>query len=103
MRTTPWRSAPGSHGRGASGAAVTRELGRWRWIVRNPTASSFSWAAVCVLGMAACGTGASSTQSVGGGGPDGQLPLVLVGDVDLPGAANRFDYQDIDAARGHLI
>jgi len=31
------------------------------------------------------------------------LPLVLVADVDLPGRSNRFDYQDIDTVRGHLI
>lgn len=31
------------------------------------------------------------------------FPLVLVGDVDLPGASNRLDYQDVDAQRGHLV
>ena len=31
------------------------------------------------------------------------LPLVLVADVDLPGNAVRFDYQDLDVARGHLV
>jgi hypothetical protein len=31
------------------------------------------------------------------------LPLVLVSEVDLPGGATRFDYQDIDAARGYLV
>ena len=31
------------------------------------------------------------------------LPLVVVADVELPGAAVRFDYQDVDATRGHLI
>ena len=31
------------------------------------------------------------------------LPLVKVADVDLPGRSNRFDYQDIDAAKGHLV
>jgi YVTN family beta-propeller protein len=29
--------------------------------------------------------------------------LATVADVDLPGAANRFDYQDIDATRGLLV
>jgi YVTN family beta-propeller protein len=29
--------------------------------------------------------------------------LSLVGDVDVPGAANRFDYQEIDAANGQLV
>ncbi len=32
-----------------------------------------------------------------------RLPLVLVADVDLPGGATRFDYQDIDAKHGHLV
>lgn len=31
------------------------------------------------------------------------LPLVLVADVDLPGGATRFDYQDIDRELGHLV
>jgi YVTN family beta-propeller protein len=31
------------------------------------------------------------------------LPLTLVADVDLPGGATRFDYQEIDPAHGHLI
>src|SRR3954467_5997992 len=30
-------------------------------------------------------------------------PLVLEAELALPGAATRFDYQDIDSARGHLI
>lgn len=31
------------------------------------------------------------------------LPLVLVSDVPLPGKAARFDYQDLDLAKGHLV
>jgi DNA-binding beta-propeller fold protein YncE len=31
------------------------------------------------------------------------LPLVLVSDVDLPGGATRFDYQDVDHDLGHLV
>jgi DNA-binding beta-propeller fold protein YncE len=31
------------------------------------------------------------------------LPLVLVNDVALPGRATRWDYQEIDAAHGHLV
>jgi hypothetical protein len=31
------------------------------------------------------------------------LPLVRVSDVDLPGDATRFDYQDIDPGLGHLV
>jgi DNA-binding beta-propeller fold protein YncE len=32
-----------------------------------------------------------------------KLPLVHVADVALPGRASRFDYQDIDTQRGHLV
>jgi YVTN family beta-propeller protein len=38
----------------------------------------------------------------GGGAPSGTL-LTLVNDVPLPGAANRFDYQEIDSANGQLV
>jgi DNA-binding beta-propeller fold protein YncE len=31
------------------------------------------------------------------------LPLTLVADVDLPGNAVRFDYQDLDPAKQHLV
>lgn len=74
------------------------------------------------LWLTACGGGAGSAPvgggpSVAGGAPcatdskggDGgaspcsaHLPLVLVRDVALPGGATRFDYQDIDPARGRL-
>ena len=40
--------------------------------------------------------------SRGPGSPSGTL-LTLVNDVPLPGAANRFDYQEIDAAHGQLV
>ena len=32
-----------------------------------------------------------------------ELPLVQVADAPLPGRAVRFDYQDLDAAQGHLV
>src|SRR3569623_7592 len=38
----------------------------------------------------------------GGSAPSGTL-LTLVNDVPLPGAANRFDYQEIDAANNQLV
>lgn len=31
------------------------------------------------------------------------LPLVLVADIDLPGNPVRFDYQDLDTAKGNLV
>lgn len=36
-------------------------------------------------------------------GVESRLPLTLVRDVELPGRANRFDYQDIDPTRGRLF
>src|SRR5437016_5786450 len=49
--------------------------------------------------------GAPSNPDAGSG--DGKapasLPLVLVADVDLPGKPVRFDYQDLDIAKGHLV
>jgi hypothetical protein len=74
--------------------------------------------ALALLGAAACGgaggtgsgassgaTSSSSATSGGstGGGTPAALPLVLVADVALPGKAVRFDYEDIDPARGHLV
>src|SRR5262249_42130877 len=54
----------------------------------------------------ACSRGTVSAATRDGGASAGAgpgLPLVLVADVDLPGKATRFDYQDVDAAHGHLI
>src|SRR5262249_39169428 len=51
-------------------------------------------------------SGATEGAASGGGtndGSSGALPLVLVANVDLPGGATRFDYQDVDRARGHLV
>ena len=39
----------------------------------------------------------------GGAASTPRLPLLPVADVGLPGGATRFDYQDIDAARGYLV
>lgn len=44
-------------------------------------------------GAAACVVGCSTADD----------QLELVGDVELPGAAVRFDYQDVDTANGHLV
>jgi DNA-binding beta-propeller fold protein YncE len=32
-----------------------------------------------------------------------RLPLMQVADVNLPGRASRFDYQDLDPGKGHLV
>jgi DNA-binding beta-propeller fold protein YncE len=47
-----------------------------------------------LLAVAACGSD--------GAAPSGDL-LSLVSDVSLPGGATRFDYQEIDTARGQLV
>jgi DNA-binding beta-propeller fold protein YncE len=47
---------------------------------------------------------AAPNESPESGAPrTASLPLTLVSDVDLPGKANRFDYQDVDVAEGHLV
>src|SRR5258708_963253 len=57
--------------------------------------------------LAVYGLLALLTFSCGGAGGGSSapppFPLVKVSDVGLPGAAARFDYQDIDAAHGHLV
>jgi YVTN family beta-propeller protein len=55
--------------------------------------------------VVACGGGggASSSSAAPSAPANAHLPLVLVADVDLPGKATRFDYQDIDPAKGHLV
>jgi YVTN family beta-propeller protein len=50
---------------------------------------------LALIAIAACTRG-------GGSSPSGTL-LSLVGDVALPGAANRFDYQEIDSANNQLV
>jgi YVTN family beta-propeller protein len=50
---------------------------------------------LALVAFAACTHG-------GGSSPSGTL-LSLVADVPLPGAANRFDYQEIDSANGQLV
>src|SRR5690349_11873305 len=52
---------------------------------------------------AACGRGGATGGSGAGANGSPGLPLQLVADVDLPGKPTRFDYQDIDAAHGHLV
>lgn len=57
------------------------------------------------LGLAACvhsGTSGSPPDAPSSGGSTG-LPLSLVAELPLPGAANRFDYQEIDTAKGQLV
>jgi DNA-binding beta-propeller fold protein YncE len=55
--------------------------------------------------VVACGGGAGAAAERGSPGNDApaKLPLVAVADVALPGKAVRFDYQDVDLARGRLV
>src|SRR2546423_143049 len=56
-------------------------------------------------GVGAAGANATAPQDDGaiGAGAKRSLPLALVADVDLPGKAVRFDYQDLDVAKKHLV
>src|SRR5258706_14268348 len=63
---------------------------------------------ITLLGAAAgCGNQPAAGPPDGGGvdaaTSGASLPLTLVADVALPGAATRFDYQEIDAAKGQLV
>jgi DNA-binding beta-propeller fold protein YncE len=61
-----------------------------------------------LLGTAACGHG-SQTSSAGPTtashptSAGAHLPLIVVADVPWPGGATRFDYEEIDKAKGHLV
>jgi len=73
---------------------------------RNPEARAATRVACLSVALtcASCGSVGTGGGSVGtGAGPIPPFPLVQVADVALPGAAARFDYQDIDAAHGHLV
>jgi DNA-binding beta-propeller fold protein YncE len=48
-------------------------------------------------GITACGAPGTGDGSVA------HFPLALVADIGLPGAANRFDYQDLDSLRARLV
>ena len=62
-------------------------------------------AATALSACGACETNNVSAPVIVTGRPSHSpnVPLTLVADVDLPGASTRFDYQEIDAARGHLV
>lgn len=55
--------------------------------------------AVLAAALLSCACRTSSASSVA----PGTFPLVKVSDTALPGAANRFDYQDLDVARARLV
>lgn len=55
-----------------------------------------------LFGTAAC-SDVCDDVGMGGRTNSARLPLTLVADVDLPGHATRFDYEDLDAELGHLV
>lgn len=75
-----------------------------------------AWYTLFSAALAACGNAGGGAKAPdgapdpGSAGSDGgaptttaRPPLTLVADVDLPGGATRFDYQDVDREHGHLI
>lgn len=60
---------------------------------------------VVVFALAGChgAAGPGPGGGGGGGGSSGSGLLTTVTDVALPGGATRFDYQEIDAAKGQLV
>jgi DNA-binding beta-propeller fold protein YncE len=80
-----------------------------------PSRSDQSWRVAVLALLFAChdpqASRSSTVASVPAAAPVGpaaargepSLPLTLLGDVDLPGNAVRFDYQDIDPAKQHLV
>jgi YVTN family beta-propeller protein len=71
---------------------------------RLPLPSALFALLATVLAPVGCTDGAGAPPDVSSAdAQSSRFPLQHVADVDLPGAANRFDYQDVDAARGHLV
>ena len=60
-----------------------------------------------LVALAACGAGAMQNVPDAAvpeaGSAAASLPLGVINDAPLPGGATRFDYQDIDAAKAHLV
>jgi DNA-binding beta-propeller fold protein YncE len=74
---------------------------------RRAGASGTRWPLVLLL-AAGChkNTAPAATSDVGTDTATSgvaSLPLVPVADIDLPGKPVRFDYQDLDPAKGHLV
>jgi YVTN family beta-propeller protein len=62
-------------------------------------ASASAVGALILSGCSGCGRSTASAPV----STSPNLPLTLVADVDLPGNATRFDYQEIDPAQSHLV
>jgi DNA-binding beta-propeller fold protein YncE len=78
----------------------------------NAPYTSLAFGALGALLISGCpGSARTNAAPPEAGTPNGatstagtaHLPLVRVADVDLPGGATRFDYQDIDPGPGHLV
>ncbi len=52
---------------------------------------------------ASAGCSRNNAAAVATSSTSPSLPLATVADVALPGATNRFDYQDLDTAQNHLV
>lgn len=61
---------------------------------------------VCACHAGGAGAAAPEAAAPEAAGPEAgaaALPLVLVADAPLPGGSTRFDYQDLDPQKGHLV
>ncbi len=92
------------------GRMESTEIPRWHAIgmarsVRTGALLFFSALALAACGACGGSAGRADTTPPPSPSPPGsaKFPLKLVADVDLPGASNRFDYQDIDPAKGYLV
>ena len=84
----------------ATGSAMVRAIGRRRALCTQTSRALLGAAAA----VGACGGGGASTAPrPQDAGTTASLPLALVADVPLPGRPVRFDYQDVDVAKGHLV
>ena len=70
-------------------------------ITRFPACAALVLCSSIALG--ACGSPDLPGSYQATGGAVASFPLTLVADVDLPGKAVRFDYQDVDGELDHLV
>ena len=61
----------------------------------------FAWLGLWPLVACGAGTMQNVPDAAAPGRPS--LPLVVIDDAPLPGGSTRFDYQDVDVAKGHLV
>ena len=111
--STRGSTAPASYTRygvaGGPGVHWARSSPTTRFPVKSPKDAALL-ALAALSSTTACGSGdharggsdaAAAANHAPSPGP--RLPLVLVADVPLPGGATRFDYQEIDPRKSHLV